>query len=527
MNVKVKQYQFYSKMLFVLTIAMIGLLLSSFIFFSYKKSLANAEKYELERLSSIAKTVALQIDGDRHEALICRIADKDGILENKKDKDYQSIYKTLKKAQEINDLESPIYTLFTANVCMESNKKDSTFLLGVTSANPYFRHPYVNAPKILQTHFTKGATIKEYYTDKGHWLSAFYPIKNKSNNIIAVVHVDQIFCGFVQNARMNIINDGIFALCLFLVLSLAFFYIYHFILYSMRDINDMLNETVEQRTNELKETNAVLSGLNERLENIVSTRTNELMDTNEQLKISNKKLKSFAHIASHDLKAPLRIINSFAQLLERKYEKILDKEGKEYLNFITSNSVKMSDLISDILSTSKLAHENKKTIISVDLNEVVKNVLDNLRTDISEKNAQIHYKTLPKIKGYRNEFLQLIQNLVSNSIKYSRQNIPPLIKITGRKTSDGYCLTIKDNGKGISDQAMNEIFTEFNRGDAKDDQGHGIGLATCQRIIAEYNGSMTVQSDVNQGSTFTCIFKDRISKNSSKVSSASMAGNLI
>jgi len=105
--------------------------------------------------------------------------------------------------------------------------------------------------------------------------------------------------------------------------------------------------------------------------------------------------------------------------------------------------------------------------------------------------------------------LQLFQNLLSNSIKYSRPEVAPLIEVEGVQSDDSFLIKIKDNGKGISEDALKNIFEEFNRGDAKDDDGYGIGLATCNKIIKEYHGSLAVFSKVGVGTCFEIKIKNR------------------
>lgn len=270
----------------------------------------------------------------------------------------------------------------------------------------------------------------------------------------------------------------------------------------MSDINITLEKAVVDRTQKLNKSNLDLQKLTGKLEIIVAERTKEL-------ELSNKKLKSFAHVASHDLQSPLRMITSFAQLFKKKYGDVVDDDGNVYLDFIVTNTKKMAGLIGDILSTSYLSNENTKSVQKIDLNEAIENVVSNLELDISKYNAQVNYNNLPTIRGFSSEFVQLFQNFISNSIKYSRKGIFPIININAEKIEDGFLIKISDNGKGITEEALENIFEEFNRGDATDDGGFGIGLATCKRIIKDYHGELHVSSLVNVGTTFEFLLKDR------------------
>ena len=501
MHDKLKEYKKFSQILLTATLLMIGLILCFTMVHSYQQNLENAEKSELRNLFSIAKTIALNIDGDVHKNLVCAFSEKDAIVTNSENKTYEKFHQLLKKTQEVNELASPIYTLFRSSSCNPSPDENS-FLFGISSSTPNFRHSYESYPKNLAQSFDTGGTTGEYYDDHGHWLSAFYPIKNRNGETVAVVQVDELFGTFEAEALATLMSESIYAIVFLGVLIGVFFYVYRRILNSMAKINMTLEDAVSSRTVELHESNLKLKKLNEQLESIVENRTKELQS-------SNKKLESFARVASHDLQAPLRLITSFSQLFKRKYKNLVDEQGKEYLDYITTNTKKMSVLITDILSTSLTATANAHEIRNVDLNEIMDQVVSNLEIDISKYQATIHYKNLPAIRGFSSEFVQLFQNFISNSVKYSRPNIPPVINIFSEDQNEDYKIIISDNGKGISEEAIQTIFKEFDRGDATDDEGYGIGLATCSRIINEYFGSLKVTSKVGVGTSFEIILKDR------------------
>jgi len=509
MHDQLQKYRFYSKILITFTVIMIGSILSFFMFHSYQQNIKNAQKQELQFLLGIARTVAQSIDGDVHEGMICNFKNKDAITKNDENSEYQKFQNLLQRTQEVNNLNTPIYTLFKDDLCDQVPKINSTFLFGVSSSEPFFRHNYELSPECLHEKYEEGGTIGEYYTENGHWLSAFYPIKNKHDKTIAVVQVDESFAAFEATARETLLNESLFALLFLGLISGVFIFIYHIILKSMSKVNITLEAAVTKRTKEVNKSNWALKKLTEKLENVVEKRTTELNIANEDLIKSNEKLKSFARVASHDLRAPLRLISSFAQLFKRRYSNIVDEDGQEYINYITTNTQKMSDLITDILSTSLLPNENSNAMKMVNLNKVIKDVESNLGADILKYNAQITCQNLPSIQGYASEFLQLFQNLISNSIKYSRADVAPVIEVEGTQNENSFLIKIKDNGKGISAEALENIFEEFNRGDANDDDGYGIGLATCVRIIKEYHGVLNVSSEVGVGTCFEFTIKNR------------------
>ncbi len=505
-----REYRFYSKLLLSLAIFTIGLFLFIIIYQGYHRKLRDAESYTLERLHSIAKTLSVEIDGDVHKKLVCNYKEKDGIKVANDDEDYLKIQQLLQRTYEVNGLQTPIYTMFYDETCSGETGGDA-LLFGVSSAAPIFRHIYESPVKSHQESFDKGSTINEYYDKHGHWLSAFSPIKNSRGEVVAIVQVDESFCGFVAAARKLAIKDALFALGFLSLLSFGLLYVYRMIIFAMNGINDSLDMAVERKTAALEETNQALNELNDQLEKKVAQRTEALQTANDNLAESNEKLQAFARIASHDLRAPLRVMSSFANLLEKKYSTSLDDEGQEYISFITSNSRKMSELVSGILKTSLLQHENDKILEEVNLNKIVDEVRSNLQDDINRLNASIKCCELPTIRGHRTDFIQLFQNLISNALKYKKPDVEPCVNICSKMIDDGYELTVEDNGKGITSDAMQHIFNEFDRGDAKDNQGYGIGLATCKRIIKSYRGTFDVQSTVNVGSTFIFTLRNQVS----------------
>jgi len=236
------KYKLYSKRLMIASILMVGGFFAFFINHSYFQNLRNAEKHTIERLYGIARTLSLQIDGDRHEQLICNFLYKDDITDNNTIEDYQDIHQLLKDAYLVNELNTPIYTIFKSNFCEKTPSTEGFLLLGVTSSQPHFRHPYTNPPSDYSAYFDHGGKIAEYYSDNGHWLSAFQPIKNSQGKTVAIVQIDESFCGFVQETRKAILKNILSALLFLGFLSLVFIYTYRRILSSMKDVNSFFHE---------------------------------------------------------------------------------------------------------------------------------------------------------------------------------------------------------------------------------------------------------------------------------------------
>lgn len=225
-----------------------------------------------------------------------------------------------------------------------------------------------------------------------------------------------------------------------------------------------------------------------------------------QLENSNKNLESFAYMVSHDIKSPLRTIRSFGTLLQKDLNERAIAYPKEYLDIIVDASLQLNTLTTDLLDFAKI-NQGKKEEKSLKLLSILETVQLNLHDLIADKHAQIRYQLSDEtIKGQRTDFILLFQNLISNAIKYSKKEVPPIIEITLDKTEEGYKCTVKDNGLGIPSDKQEEIFEPFKRIDGDDRaEGTGIGLATCQKIIKKYNSVITLTSEVDRGSSFSFV----------------------
>jgi len=225
---------------------------------------------------------------------------------------------------------------------------------------------------------------------------------------------------------------------------------------------------------------------------------NEIM---EDLKRSNEDLQQFAYVASHDLQEPLRAIVSFSQLLEDKYQDKLDKDGKEFIHFITDGAKKMNTLIKDLLLYSRITTHAQPSKLT-NLEDILKDSLYNLQESIKESGAVITYDKMPILKVDKTQFTQLFQNLISNAIKFRRQE-PPKIHIGVKKINDEWLFSVKDNGIGIEAKFFDKLFNIFYRLHTKEEYpGTGIGLPICKKIVQRYNGKIWVESEFGNGSTF-------------------------
>jgi PAS domain S-box-containing protein len=241
---------------------------------------------------------------------------------------------------------------------------------------------------------------------------------------------------------------------------------------------------------------------NEELEEKVSLRTQDLENTNKELTIKNEELARFAYIASHDLKEPLRNISSFIGLINRKAKKeILSAEILEYLNFVKVNAHQMHTIVNDVLEYSKF-DEHEFIFETVNLNEIFREIELIISNYLIENNAQIIVSQLPTIESNRGFLFLLIKNLIENGIKYNQSKMP-IIEVSCMETSKEFILEIKDNGIGIEPQYHEQIFKMFKRLHNQEKyKGSGLGLAVCKKIIEKMGGTLTIESELGQGSTF-------------------------
>ncbi|CAN5418215.1 hypothetical protein BH11BAC2_BH11BAC2_18070 [soil metagenome] len=227
----------------------------------------------------------------------------------------------------------------------------------------------------------------------------------------------------------------------------------------------------------------------------------ELSKNVAELERSNKELEQFAYIASHDLQEPLRMVGSYMQLIERRYKGKLDTEADEFIHYAVDGANRMKQLISDLLNYSRM--NTPGTIIPVDLNTVLEEILKNLTKSFSESGAKFQSEKLPVIEADRTQMIQLFQNLISNAIKFRREGISPEISLTAVKKEGEWLFSIADNGIGIDQQYADRVFIVFKQLHTKAKYGGtGIGLAIAKKIVERHGGSIWFDSVSGKGTTF-------------------------
>jgi ABC-type amino acid transport substrate-binding protein/nitrogen-specific signal transduction histidine kinase len=235
----------------------------------------------------------------------------------------------------------------------------------------------------------------------------------------------------------------------------------------------------------------------------------KLKTANQALELSNKELSSFASITSHDLKTPIRKIANFCFYIDDDESQLSD-QAKQYLSKIDLAATHAAELIDGILNYSQLG-EDKTPYKKIDLNDTILKVMEYLEVEIQESKAKIEFSNLPLILGNELQIEQLVENLISNSLKYRREGVAPIIKITHSEKSDNNIqLFVNDNGLGFKNIYAEKIFDPFQRLDGDISKiGSGLGLSICKKIMLAHGGDLSANGKVGQGAEFIITFKKK------------------
>jgi PAS domain S-box-containing protein len=227
-----------------------------------------------------------------------------------------------------------------------------------------------------------------------------------------------------------------------------------------------------------------------------------LTQSNAALRRANADLEQFAYAASHDLQEPLRLIMLYSELLHRRHDQGLSDDARQLLATVTDAARRINELVRDLLSYTRTASLDVVTIIPVSANEVLKDVLGTLEDHIASAHAVVTSDNLPMVRMHRTHLVQLFQNLLSNSLKYSKPGHVPHLHVTARQGDSTVELLVQDDGIGIPAEYRERIFGVFKRLHPQRVPGTGIGLAICKKIAEYYGGTIWVSDTEGGGSTF-------------------------
>ena len=246
----------------------------------------------------------------------------------------------------------------------------------------------------------------------------------------------------------------------------------------------LLERSLELTSHELNEKNAKIAAQKEELER------------------SNGELEHFAYIASHDLQEPLRTVQSYVQLIQRRFADKLDADGREFMGYVVEGATRMRALIDDLLTYARVS-SRARPLERTELTPLCDEVLRALAARISEQHAVIEAAPLPEVMADRRQLGQLLQNLIANALKFHKPGAPPRVRIGAVREGACWRVSIADDGIGIAPEYREKIFVIFQRLHSRDEyEGTGLGLAVCKKIVDRHGGKIWVESELGRGATF-------------------------
>ena len=233
----------------------------------------------------------------------------------------------------------------------------------------------------------------------------------------------------------------------------------------------------------------------------IKVATSQLQQLTTEIERKNEELEQFSYIASHNLQEPLRLISSFAQILNQRYKGKLDADADEFIQYVVDGTQRMQLLLRDLSSYSLVSSRTQPfEIVSTQL--IVEKCMQQIRSHITTNCVTITSGELPSIRGNQQELLQLFGHLISNAITYKHPVLPPQIEISAEKGELFWIFSVKDNGIGIAPEYHEQVFKMFNRLHARNEyEGTGVGLAICRKIVEKHGGKIWLESALNQGTT--------------------------
>ncbi len=438
-------------------------------FHSYQNNLSSGKAEVFAKLSSLSNIVGMQINGDQHQKITAKYGLKDGIKSTDQDKDYKEIQAQLASIQNVSKLSSDIYTLIPT-------KDFKKFYFGVTSnPTPYFRHLYHTPPPELIKNYKKGSILDEYTDENGIWLSAFTPIKNSKNEVVAVVQLDKDFSDFKAGIMQKLItNVFLILICYSVIGAILYFF-----------LKDALVKE-ERYVSSQKEYNLIL-------EKEVSMRTHELSLSNAKLHKLNKELESFFYSTSHDIRGPLCRILGLSSLAK------IETDKQMLVEMIELESQKMDDMLKKMILVNNIRTKDLK-IKNINVAKDTAVILAGLREKYLFKKEKITID----IKSERSNsfncdaelFESIVVNLLDNAFKFCDHN-NPIIKINSFIDENGiFSFSVKNNGKVFSEIEKENAFELFKRANKMGDMDTlRLGLYAIKTSLDRLNGLIDIYTE--------------------------------
>lgn len=456
-----------SRIRLIIPTVVIGFLILSLLttYWSYHRSLSQAEQTTLMRLGGIVNSLALQIDGDAHQHLTMHFLKKDEIIDKNQDSFYLKIHHVLTNNYKANMLNTPIYT-----IVFDSLSK--TYQFGVTSSEtPYYRHAYTSAPLALMEKHYEGAMIPMYKDEFGTWLSAFASVKNSKGEVVALVQADEKFDEFINKVQKGIWQE-IFINLLVIILILG-----------------VLVRVLQPIVRREQKDKAALAAANNQIK--------QLDDFRKEM-IAN---------VSHDLRTPISSILGYSEVLQNKKTQLTENEENKYLSIIYSEAQRMNMMIGELFDLSKLeAGQIQLNKEPCNFIELAQDILYSYDLKAKEKEIRLlteFQENLPLVNADIRWINRVIQNLLGNAFKYVNHN--GWVKIT-LYTSDNYLVfKVCNTGQVIDNQDLAFIFDRYFKVAKQNEDSTGLGLAIVKKILDLHNGDVSAENNT----TFT-TFKFRL-----------------
>ncbi len=257
----------------------------------------------------------------------------------------------------------------------------------------------------------------------------------------------------------------------------------------------VLTESFNHMLEQIQRQTTSLNQFNQNLESMVKERTSELES-------ANRELEAFSYTVSHDLRAPVRAIDSYTQIFIEDYGDQLDHEGRRLIDIVLNNGKKMGHLIDDLLAFSQLGRKELiKTKVS--MQEIVESVWAELHAVESDRNIKLILHPLPEAIAEQATIKQVWSNLIANALKYTKNKESAIIEISGEQLDHEVRYTVSDNGSGFDMKYYNKLFGVFQRLHSGEEfEGTGVGLAIVERIIEKHNGTISAEGEVDRGASF-------------------------
>ena len=261
----------------------------------------------------------------------------------------------------------------------------------------------------------------------------------------------------------------------------------------------------DNKPNDLNEEQQIaLKSLSRQVMHLMELRKRNILlqEYQKKLELHSSEMESFAYMASHDLKDPLRMISIFLQKLKKNHAEVLDNSAKEYVDFSITASSKMTLLINDLLDYAKLDKENME-VVEINVSDLINEIISYHSAIFEDAKATIEFADLPVVKGVRTMLKIVIQNLLMNAVKFRKSTEPLKINISIEDNLLEWIFKISDNGIGIEEAYYGEIFKPFRSLNPQTVyKGSGLGLAACRKIVERHGGKIWVDSEIGIGTAF-------------------------